>query len=331
MRALLSKVTGGPELLEIGLLSIPEPGWGEVRIKVAACGINYPDALIIEDRYQFRPERPFAPGGEVSGFIDAIGPGVDLFKVGDRVIGSGLFGGLADHIVLPENRCFALPDDLDLAEGAALLMTYGTSYHALKDRAKIAAGEKLLVLGAAGGVGLAAVQLGKAFGAHVIAGVSSEEKAQAVRDNGADDVIIYPRELDLAAAKVITAAIRLAAGGTVDVIYDPVGGPYAEPALRSLGWDGRYLVVGFPAGIPKISLNLPLLKSCSIVGVFYGLYIENFPEQHRVEVAELISLWRERRIRPLVSERFSFEESGKAIESLVSRKVVGKAVVLLNG
>ncbi|HJT39471.1 MAG TPA: zinc-binding dehydrogenase, partial [Sphingobium sp.] len=179
--------------------------------------------------------------------------------------------------------------------------------------------------------GLAAVQLGKAFGAHVIAGVSSEEKAQAVRDNGADDVIIYPRELDLAAAKAITAAIRLAAGGTVDVIYDPVGGPYAEPALRSLGWDGRYLVVGFPAGIPKIPLNLPLLKSCSIVGVFYGLYIENFPEQHRVEVAELISLWRERRIRPLVSERFSFEESGKAIESLVSRKVVGKAVVLLNG
>lgn len=330
MRALLSTETGGPERLVVGAIAMPEPGPGEVRVRVAACGINFPDALIIEDRYQFKPDRPFSPGAEISGFVDAVGPGADLFKVGDRVIGSGIFGGLAEYVVLKETRCFTLPEDLDLAEGAALLMTYGTSYHALKDRGNLIPGEKILVMGAAGGVGLAAIQLGKALGAHVIGAVSSEEKAQAVRDSGADEVIVYPRELDTTSAKALTETIRSAAGGALDIVLDPVGGPYAEPALRTLGWGGRFLVVGFPAGIPRVAFNLPLLKSCSITGVFFGLYIDLFPDGHRADVAELIALWRAKRISPLISERFAFEEGGKAIESLTSRKIVGKTVVMVN-
>ena len=330
MRALLSTVTGGPERLEIGTVPMPEPGQGEIRIRVAACGINFPDALIIEDRYQFKPERPFSPGTEVSGIVDAVGPGAQLFKVGDRVIGSGIFGGLAEYVVLKESRCFLLPEDLDIAEGAALLMTYGTAYHALKDRGNIAPGEKMLVLGAAGGVGLAAVQLGAALGAHVIGAVSSEEKAQAVRAAGAHEVILYHRELDTTSAKALTETIRSAADGTVDIVLDPVGGPYAEAALRTLGWGGRFLVVGFPAGIPRVAFNLPLLKSCSITGVFFGLYVDLFPEKHRADVAELIALWRADRIRPVISDRFPFEEGGKAIENLTSRKVVGKTVVMID-
>ena len=330
MRALLSTVAGGPERLKMGVIPMPDPGHGEIRIKVAACGINFPDALIVEDRYQFKPDRPFAPGTEVSGTVDAVGPGTSLFKVGDRVIGSLIFGGLAEYVVVKESRCFILPDKLDIVEGAALLMTYGTAYHGLKDRGNLAAGEKVLVLGAAGGVGLAAVQLGKALGAHVIGAVSSDAKAQAVRDNGADDVILYPGELDLLSAKAFTETIRTVAKGLLDIIFDPVGGLYAEAALRTLGWGGRYLVVGFPAGIPKIALNLPLLKSCSITGVFFGLYVDRFPERHRADVAELISLWQAKHIRPLISDRFSLEEGGRAIASLTSRNVVGKTVVIVN-
>ena len=330
MRALLSRFAGGPDSLSLGEVEIPVPGPGEVRIAVKACGINFPDTLVIEDRYQFKPDRPFAPGGEVAGIVDAVGPGVTRFRKGDRVIGSGINGGLAEYTVLEEFRCFILPEPLPLEEGAGLLMTYGTSHHALKDRAKLAAGEKLLVLGAAGGVGLAAVELGKARGAFVIGAVSSEEKAQVVRDKGADAVIVYPRDLDKDGARAFTDRIRAEAGGPIDVVYDPVGGPYAEPSLRALGWDGRHLVVGFPAGIPRIPLNLPLLKSCSIVGVFWGAFIENFPESNRANVEELIEYWRQGLVRPLISARFPLERGGEAIAQLGSRAAIGKIVVLVD-
>jgi NADPH2:quinone reductase len=271
MRALLSVEAGGPETLQLRHIPIPEPKAGEVRIRVAACAINYPDALVIEDRYQFRPERPFSPGGEVSGIVDAAGPSSTSFGVGERVLAGNIFGGLADYVIMPESACYALPAEMPFDQAAAFLMTYGTSYHALKDRAQVRAGESLMVLGAAGGVGLAAVELGKQMGLRVIAGVSSEKKAKVARSRGADAVVVYPPgPLDRDQASELTAGIKAAAGGEVNVVYDPVGGSFAEPALRALSWDGRYLVVGFPAGIPSIPLNLPLLKGVKIIGVFWG-------------------------------------------------------------
>ncbi len=328
MKALVSEAVGGPETLVIHKRPVPQPGPGQVRIRVAACGINYPDALIIEDRYQFRPERPFSPGAEVSGVVDAVGEGVRGLEVGDRVLGGEVCGGLAEQLVIAEWRCFRIPDEMPFDQAAAFLMTYGTSHYALKDRARLQPGEKLLILGAAGGVGLAAVELGKRMGAKVIAGVSSPAKADVARRHGADEAIVYPAgPLDKAQARAFTEAAKAAAGGDIDVVYDGVGGSYSEPALRTLGWDGRFLVVGFPAGIASIPLNLPLLKSCHISGVFWGASIERDPDGFRQNVQQLFDWYRDGSLKPLVSDRFPLARGGEAIALLSSRKAVGKIVV----
>lgn len=328
MKALVSEAAGGPETLVVRERPVPQPGPGEVRIRVAACGVNYPDALIIEDRYQFRPERPFSPGAEVSGIIDAVGEGVRDLAVGDRVLGGDVCGGMAEQIVIAAWRCFRIPDAMPFDQAAAFLMTYGTSHYALKDRARLQKGEVLLILGAAGGVGLAAVELGKRMGARVIAGVSSEAKADVARQHGADAAIVYPvGPLDKAQARGLSEAIRAAAGGDVDVVYDAVGGSYSEPALRTLGWDGRFLVVGFPAGIASIPLNLPLLKSCHISGVFWGASIERDRDGFRENVRELFDWYRDRSLKPLVSDRFPLGRGGEGIALLSSRKAVGKIIV----
>jgi NADPH2:quinone reductase len=329
MKALLSRAPGGPETLELADLPDPVPGEGQVIVAVRACAINYPDVLIIEDRYQFKPPRPFSPGGEIAGVIDAVGDGVEGWSVGDRVIAVIGHGGLAERVAVDAARLNRLPDERDFADGAALLLTYATTIHALADRGRLSAGQTLLVLGAAGGVGLAAIELGKAMGARVIGAVSSEEKAAAARDAGADDVIIYPRgPFDKDGARALTEQFKAAVGPRgADVIYDPVGGDYAEPALRAIGWEGRYLVVGFPAGIPRLPLNLTLLKSCDVCGVFWGAFAARDPAANAAHVARLFELWSAGRIAPRVTRRYPLAKGGDAIAALTTREVVGKVVV----
>ena len=331
MRAMLSTLTGGPETLELTEMPTPEPKKGEVRLRVRACGVNFPDTLIIRDMYQVRPPRPFAPGGEVAGDIEAIGEGVQGFSVGDRVLGLPGNGGFATHLVVSASKLIPIPDDMPYDAASCLIFTYGTSHHALKDRAKIQPGESLLILGAAGGVGAAAIELGKAAGARVIAAVSSEEKAQFCRDLGADETLIYPRELDRDAQKAFSAEIkRLVGPDGVDVVYDAVGGEYAEPAIRAMAWEGRFLVVGFPAGIPKIPLNLTLLKGCQIVGVFWGASTLRDPKGHAENVAELFQMYANGKIKPRICASFTLENSADALVMIQDRKVLGKIVVTLD-
>jgi NADPH2:quinone reductase len=333
MKALLSKAPGGPDTLVLDDIEEPTPGPGEVRIRVHAVGVNFPDSLIIQDLYQVRPSRPFAPGAELAGAIDAVGDGVQDFKVGDRVIGWAGYGAMAEKLVLPAGRCVAIPDAMPFDDAAALLMTYGTSQHALKDRAKLQPGETLLVLGAGGGVGLAAVELGKAYGAHVVAAASSLEKAELAKARGADAAMVYPKgPFDAEGRKALSAQFKAAVGGDgAQAIYDPVGGDYAEAALRAIGWEGRYLVVGFPAGIPKMPLNLTLLKSCQIVGVFWGAFVARAPAEHLANVHELLALYAQGAIKPAISERFSLARGGQAIAALAERRAQGKLVVILEG
>ncbi|MBM4191594.1 MAG: NADPH:quinone oxidoreductase family protein [Gammaproteobacteria bacterium] len=326
MKALLSELPGGPDTLVLRDVPEPTPGRDEVRIVVRYCGINYPDVLVIEDKYQFRPPRPFAPGFEISGVIDAVGEGVTAVKPGDAVIAGAVCGGLAEKAVTDARSCTAIPEGMPLDVAAGLIFTYGTSYHALKDRGDLRVSETLLVLGAAGGVGLAAVELGKVMGARVIAAVSSETKATAAREHGADQVVIYPSEDPN--PKVLAAQFKDVCGPKgADVIYDPVGGDYAEPALRTIAWKGRYLVVGFPAGIPKIPLNLPLLKGCDIRGVFWGAFREQEPAWDAANIRELISLFLAGKIRPKISNRFALPQGGEAIKKLLQREAIGKTVV----
>ncbi len=329
MRALRSHEAGGPETLRLDELPDPVPGKGEVRITVKSAAINFPDTLIIRDLYQFRPARPFAPGAEVAGVVDAVGEGVTDWNVGDRVVALMVFGGLAEKILVSARRLYALPDGVSFDAGAALLLTYGTSIHALKDRGRIKPGETLLVLGAAGGVGLAAVELGKAFGARVVAAVSSEEKAQAARAAGADETVIYPRQpFDRDQAKALTEAFKAACGPAgAQVIYDAVGGDYSEPALRAIGWEGRFLVVGFPAGIARMPLNLTLLKSCDVCGVFYGAFTERDPAANAAHVAELFELLAAGSISPRITATYSLERAADAIAALENRSAIGKLVV----
>lgn len=329
MRALLSKAPGGPETLELTEAPDPAPARGQVVVAVKACAINYPDVLIIEDKYQFRPQRPFAPGGEVAGVIEQLGEGVEGWAIGDRVIAMTGWNGLAERVAVDAAKLNRLPEGRSFADGAALLLTYGTTIHALLDRGKLQAGQTLLVLGAAGGVGLAAIELGKAFGARVIAAVSSEEKAQAARDAGADDTLIYGRApFDKDASKALAEQFKAAVGPDgADVIYDPVGGDYAEPALRSIAWEGRYLVVGFPAGIPRLPLNLTLLKSCDVCGVFWGAFAARDPKANAAHVATLFDLWKDGRIAPRVTRRFAFGDGGQAIAAMAARQAIGKLVV----
>ncbi len=332
MKALLSQAPGGPETLSLAELPDPIPGKGQVIVAVKACAINYPDVLIIEDKYQFKPPRPFAPGGEIAGVVEAVGEGVTQFAVGDRVIGVIGHGGLAEKVAVDAARLYPLPEGRSFAEGAALLLTYATTIHALLDRGHLKAGQTLLILGAAGGVGLAAIELGKAFGARVVAAVSSEEKAEAARAAGADETLVYPRApFDKEQSKALSEAFKAAVGPRgADVIYDPVGGDYAEPALRAIGWEGRYLVVGFPAGIPKLPLNLTLLKSCDVCGVFWGAFAARDPQANQAHVEHLFRLWEEGRIAPRVTETFALADGGKAIAKMAARQAIGKLVVTVS-
>ena len=329
MRALLSKAPGGPETLELSTLADPVAGKGQVVIAVKACSINYPDVLIIEDKYQFKPERPFAPGGEIAGVIESVGEGVSGWAAGDRVIAMIGNGGLSEKIAVDAARLYPLPEERSFAEGAALILTYGTTIHALLDRGHLKQGQTLLVLGAAGGVGLAAVELCKAFCARVVAAVSSEEKAAAAKEAGADATLIYPRApFDKAQSKALADQFKAAVGPNgADVIYDPVGGDYAEPALRAIGWEGRYLVVGFPAGIPRLPLNLTLLKSCDVCGVFWGAFAARDPQANQAHIERLFRLWKEGAIAPRVTETFTFADGGKAIAKMAARGAIGKLVV----
>lgn len=329
MKALLSHQPGGPDTLQLSDLPEPTPGPGELLVRVRAAAINFPDVLIIEDKYQMRPPRPFAPGGEIAGEVIGIGEGVTSWSIGDRLLAVPGFGGLVEQIVIPAASAFRLPESRSFTDGAALLLTYATSIHALWDRGQLKAGETLLVLGAAGGVGLAAVELGKARGARVIAAVSSEEKAQAAREAGADEAIVYPRgPFDNDGSKALAEQFKAAVGPKgADVIYDPVGGDYCEPALRAIAWEGRYLVVGFPAGIPRLPLNLTLLKSCNVCGVFWGAFAARDPQANQAHVEELFALWDAGKISPRVSATYPLDKGGDAIASLAARQVIGKVVV----
>jgi NADPH:quinone reductase-like Zn-dependent oxidoreductase len=331
MKALLSRAAGGPDTLEMGEIPDRAPAPGELRVRVIACGINYPDVLIIEDKYQFKPPRPFAPGSEIPGIVDAVGEGVGGWSPGDRMIAVIGHGGLSEIVHVPAQHAVHLPDGRDPIAGAALLMTYDTTIHALVDRGQLQAGETLLVLGAAGGVGLAAIEIGKALGATVVAAVSSEEKAEAARAAGADRTLVYGHApFDKEASKRLAEAFKEAVGKDgAHVIYDPVGGDYAEPALRSIAWEGRYLVIGFPAGIPRLPLNLTLLKSCDVRGVFWGAFAMREPARERANVERLMAWWADGKISPRIDRIYPLAEGGQAIARLAARSVIGKVVVTM--
>lgn len=329
MRAILSRTTGGPDSLDLADIPDPTPGKGEVIVEVKAVGINFPDTLIIEDRYQFRPPRPFSPGGEISGVVEAVGEGVTALRKGDRVAAMIGWGGLAERIAVHAGRCLKIPKEMPFDEAAGFIMTYGTVYYALKDRAHLQPGETLFVPGAAGGIGSAAVELGKAMGARVVAAASSNDKVEFALELGADNGLIYPAgALDKAAQKELSGEIKLACGRDgADVVLDGVGGDYAEPALRAMDWNGRFLVVGFPAGIPCLPLNLTLLKSVSVIGVFWGAHAEREPDLHQANMAALLAMYAEGKIRPRISQRFRFEAAADAIRALGDRSAMGKITV----
>lgn len=329
MKAMISRQAGGPDSLELAETDDPAPGEGEVVLRIHAAGVNFPDLLIIADLYQFKPERPFTPGGEVAGVVEAVGAGVDRLKEGDRVLAMMLHGGYATHAKVNAASVVNIPDAMPFEEAAGFLMTYGTTRHGLIQRGRLSAGETLFILGASGGVGSAAVEIGKAAGARVVAGVSSEAKAKAAKEFGADETLVYPKgELDRDAQKALSKQIKEACGGHgPDVIYDPVGGDYAEPAFRAINWKGRYLVVGFPAGIPKLPLNLPLLKGADIVGVFWGAHTMTEPEAHQSNLKELFSLYAAGKIRPRISQTYKLADAARALGALQDRTATGKLVL----
>jgi NADPH2:quinone reductase len=326
MRALRTHVAGGPETLVFDEVADPVPTEDQVLIAVHSTALNFPDVLLIQDLYQMRPPRPFAPGSEVAGIVEAVGANVTAFKPGDRVIGLAAYGGLAEKIAVPQASCLAIPDGVPFDEAAALIVTYATSHYALRDQAAIKPGETLLVLGASGGVGLAAVQLGKAYGARVIAAVSSQAKADLVRSLGADAAVVYPADLtDRTAARAFTDALK--AEGNIDVVLDPVGGAYTEPAFRALGWQGRHLVIGFTAGIPSLPLNLTLLKGGRIIGVFYGDFARRQPETRLAYLEEIAALHAAGKIRPHISQRLPFDRAAEGLAALADRAATGKIII----
>jgi NADPH:quinone reductase len=322
MRAVLSTAPGGPETLTVADLPDPEPGPGEVRLKVSAVGLNFFDTLIIVDRYQFKPERPFSPGAECAGVIDAVGEGVSDWRIGERVAAFLGFGACRERVVAPASRLVRVPDGVSDEQAAGLSVTYGTGLHALKDRADLKAGETLAVLGAAGGTGLAAVELGRLMGARVIACASSGDKLALARAHGADETLNY------AAADLKEGLRRLTGGKGVDVIYDPVGGDLAEAALRAVAWAGRYLVIGFAGGgIPKIPLNLVLLKGCDIRGVFWGAFLERDAAAHAANMADLMAHVAAGRLSVLVDRVVPLEGTPEALDRLARREAKGKLIV----
>jgi len=331
MKAMLCKEYGPPETLVLSDIPSPQPGPGQVVVQVKSCGVNFPDVLIIENKYQFKPALPFAPGAEIAGVVKELGEGVTRVEVGDRVIASVGNGGMQEEVAVDQNRCIPMPDGMDFEAASALVLTYGTSHYALKDRARLKPGETLVVLGAAGGVGLAAVELGKVMGARVIAGASSQDKVDIARKHGADDGFVYPSgKLTRDQQKEFSEQIKQATGGKgADVLYDPVGGDYAEPAVRAMAWEGRYLVIGFTAGIPSVPLNLTLLKSCDIQGVFWGAFTARDPKRNQEHLAEIMRWTVEGKIKPYISARFPLARAGEAIRMLADRKAQGKVVVTM--
>ncbi len=322
MKAVLCKQYGPPDWLAIEEVPSPRPGPNEVVVSVKAASLNFPDVLIIQNKYQFKPPLPFSPGSELAGVVKEVGPGVDRWKPGDRVMAFTTYGAFAEEVKTESTRLIRLPQKMDFVTGAAFLLTYGTTDHALRDRGALAAGETLLVLGAAGGVGLAAVEIGKALGARVIACASTDEKLAVCRDHGADATINY-------AAEDLRERIRaLTEGRGADVIYDPVGGAYSEPAFRSIAWRGRHLVVGFAAGeIPKLPLNLALLKGAALVGVFWGDFARREPARFAESVAQLARWYDDGRLKPHVDETLPLASAREALKRMAERKVKGKLVL----
>jgi len=322
MRAVLCKSWGPPDTLVVEDLPSPKPGNGQILVSVKASGVNFPDVLVIQNKYQFKPELPFSPGSEIAGVVKQIGEGVKRFKPGDRVMALIRSGGYAEEVAVDEAVAAPIPAGIDFTVAASFGLVYATAYHALKDRAAIKPGETLLVLGAAGGAGLAAVELGTLLGARVIACASSDDKLETCKRHGAQAAINYERE-DLR-----EALKRFTRGDGVDVAFDPVGGKYSEPAVRSMAWKGRYLVVGFAAGeIPKIPLNLALLKGCAIVGVFWGEFARRERDLNVANLKELTEWLRAGKIKPLVSATYPLERAADALNDLMNRNVRGKVVL----
>lgn len=323
MKAVVCRNWGLPDTLVLEDQDAKTAGPGEVVIDIKAAGVNFPDVLIIQNKYQFKPALPFTPGSELSGVISAVGEGVAHFKTGDKVIAFIGHGAFAQQVVAPAANLMPMPEGMDFDVAAAITLTYGTSHHAVVDRAQLKAGETMLVLGAAGGVGLAAIEIGKALGATVIAAASSDEKLAVCRDHGADACINY-------STQDLREAIKAATGGKgPDVIYDPVGGEYSEAAFRSIGWRGRYLVVGFANGeIPKLPLNLTLLKGASLVGIFWGEFAKREPKANLLAMRQLLGWLAEGKIRPHISGRYALADTAKALNDMAARKVTGKVVIL---
>ena len=322
MKALLCKEFGPPESLVLEDVPSPQAGAGEVVVSIKAASVNFPDVLIIQNKYQFKPPLPFSPGSELAGVVQEAGPGVTGVKPGDKVIAFTTFGAFAEEVKTEAARLLPLPEGMSFEEGASFILTYGTTDHALRDRAQMKSGETLLVLGAAGGVGVAAIEIGKAMGARVIACASSDEKLAVCRQHGADEAINYATEDLRERIKTLTG------GKGVDVIYDAVGGPYSEPAFRSIAWRGRHLVIGFAAGdIPKLPLNLALLKGASVVGVFWGDFTRREPQVFAESARQLGRWYREGKLKPHVSATFPLARAAEAIKLLASRKAKGKVVI----
>jgi NADPH2:quinone reductase len=323
MKALVCKAWGLPETLVVEEIADPIAGPGQVVIRVHAAGVNFPDALIIQNKYQFTPTLPFVPGSECAGVVESVGAGVERVKAGDRVIAFSESGAFAEKVLVAAAGLIALPEGVDFATGAAFLLTYGTAYHGLVDRAALKAGETLLVLGASGGVGIAAIEIGKALGARAIAAASSAQKLAICREHGADETIEYTAE-DL--RKRVT---DLTAGKGADAIFDPVGGPVTEVALRSCSWRGRHLIIGFATGeIPRVPANLTLLKGCSLVGVFWGRYVKSEPASWARDLLTLFLWLREGRLRPYVSARYPLERGAQSLSALLDRQVSGKLIIV---
>lgn len=322
MKAIRCKAYGPPSSLVIEEIDDLKPKSNEVLVEVKACGLNFPDTLIIQGLYQFKPELPFTPGSDIAGIVKEIGDGVSHLKVGQEVFGFVAYGGLAEEVLVPANACFPKPSTMDFPTAASFLMAYGTSYHALKDRGLLVEGETLLVLGASGGVGLAAVELGKLMGAKVIAAASTDEKLALCKVYGADETINYTRQDLKMSLKEMTK------GQGVDVVFDPVGGIYSEAALRGIAWNGRFLVVGFAAGdIPKIPLNLPLLKGASVVGVFWGAFAMKEFRANMQNTRTLMKWYAEGKLKPHIHAIYDLDQTSKALEEMTNRKVKGKLIV----
>ena len=327
MKAFVCNEFGPVESHKIEDVDDPVAGPGQVVVDIKATGISFPDVLIVQGLYQFKPPFPFSPGGEIAGVVSSVGEGVTMYKEGDRVMGSVGNGGLSEKGAYLAQQLMPLPETMDFKTAAGFPLNYGTTFHALKQRGELQSGQSLLVLGAGGGLGITAVHIGKAMGAKVIAAASSQDKLDLCKAEGADETILYQRDMDRDLQKKFSDEIKEASGGGVDMIYDLVGGDYAEPSLRAIKRHGKYLVIGFTAGIPKMPLNLTLLKECQIIGVFWGQFAGMESELNAQNFKELFALHAEGKIKPFVSKSFSLDDTTKAIKSLEDRKVLGKVVV----